>query len=147
MDQMPLARVRHVSRPGFHHVASIGLIVLLGVGLVACASNPSIGDDGAGIIERVEWVEYAEIADEIGRDHSDRVLPSSTPTRIVIALWQGTGRPGIRVSSAGSAERLAITVEATDPMTGDLLKPWPIAVVTRTAVDPSTVVLRVVETN
>ena len=124
----------------------MGLVILLGIALVACASSLSIGDDQADLIEKVEWVDYSEIADEVGQDRSVRVLSSSTPTRIVIGLWHGSGRPGVRVSSAGSTEHLEITIEVSDRMAGDVLRPWPIAVLTSRAVDPSNVVPRVVET-
>lgn len=94
------------------------LVVLLVLG--SCSSDLRVSDDEAGVIERLEWIDYPAVATDIGQDLTPRVPPSSTPTRIVIALWSGSARPGVRVSASGPTDQLRLTVEVSDRPGGDV---------------------------
>ncbi len=104
-----------------------------------------VSDDKAGLIEQVEWIDYSAVATDIGQDLTPRVLPASTETRIVIALWSGSARPGVRVSSSGSTDQLVLTVEVSEQPGGDVRTPWPIVVATRREVALEEIELDVIE--
>lgn len=132
---------------GYRQVAVLGALIVIGTALAGCAGNPAVRTDEAGIVERIEWADPAEIGPGPVVDIGTRILPASTNRRIVIGVWYGTRPPKIRVSTGGHPDQLTITIELDRPpgTIGEVAGPYPIAIVTREEVDLSNLRLEVVD--